>query len=302
MNILLTGGTGLVGSNIREYNEKNKNYNLLTPTHEEMDLLDRNSIVAFFEKNDFEYIVHAAGRVGGIHTNMSDKSGFMHDNMIMGFNLLSVAQEFGIKNFLNFGTSCMYPAEAVSPISEDKIFDGKMHESNEGYAIAKSALAKMCELIGGNYKTVIPCNLYGKYDKFDPALSHMLPAAIRKIHVAKASGAPVEIWGDGQARREFMYAQDVADFVFYALENMDTMPQYVNLGLETDYSIRELYQAAAEVIGYEGEFVYDTSKPVGVMKKKCDITKLGNFGWSAKYSAKEGISETYEYFKELESV
>ncbi len=296
MNILLTGGTGLVGSNIREYNEKNKNYNLLTPSHEEMDLLDRNAIVEFFENNEFDYVIHAAGVVGGIHTNMANLASFMHDNMIMGFNLLSVAQQFGIKNVLNFATSCMYPADAVSPIPEEMILNGELHPSNEGYAIAKSAIAKYCEFIGYNYKTVIPCNLYGKYDKFHPDLSHMLPAAIRKIHLAKVNNDPVEIWGTGIAYREFMYAQDVADFTFYALENMDNMPQYINLGLEEDCTIRDLYKIAAKVIGYEGEFVYDTSKPVGVLRKKSDITKLENFGWKSGYSLEQGIKETYDYF------
>lgn len=303
MNILLTGGDGLVGSNIREYNDNRSpelRHNIYAPTSSEVDLLDREQIASFFESHtDIDCVIHAAGKVGGIHTNMVNLASFMHDNMVMGFNLVSCAQFYGVKNFINFGTSCMYPADSVSPISEERIFEGKLHPSNAGYAIAKSAIAKYCEFIGGNYKTIIPCNLYGRYDKFHPDLSHMLPAAIRKLHLAKESGDKVTIWGDGSAEREFMYAQDVADFTFYCVENIDEMPQYVNLGLKDDLSIKQLYEIAADVVGYDNGFEYDLTKPVGVLKKKCDITKLEEFGWENKYTTEQGIRETYEYFKTI---
>lgn len=297
MKILLTGGRGMVGSNIREYNQK---HIILSPSSSELDLMDKESIGRFFDiHDDIDCIIHAAGKVGGIHANMNNRAEFLHDNTVMGFNLISCAQFYGIDKFINLGSSCMYPMDAVSPISEDKVFDGKMHPTNEGYAVAKSAVAKYCEYIGGNYKTIIPCNIYGKYDKFDPEKSHMVPAAIQKIHKAKMTGESVVIWGDGTAQREFMYAKDVADFVFYFLENIDDMPQYINLGLPDDHTINEYYEAVADVIGYENKFEHHLDMPVGVKRKKTDTTKLSKLGWEHKYSLRDGIEETYDYYKEL---
>ena len=297
MKILLTGGRGMVGSNIREYNQK---HIILSPSSSELDLMDKESIGRFFDiHDDIDCIIHAAGKVGGIHANMNNRAEFLHDNTVMGFNLISCAQFYGIDKFINLGSSCMYPMDAVSPISEDKVFDGKMHPTNEGYAVAKSAVAKYCEYVGGNYKTIIPCNIYGKYDKFDPEKSHMVPAAIQKIHKAKMTGESVVIWGDGTAQREFMYAKDVADFVFYFLENIDDMPQYINLGLPDDHTINEYYEAVADVIGYENKFEHHLDMPVGVKRKKTDTTKLSKLGWEHKYSLRDGIEETYDYYKEL---
>ena len=297
MKILLTGGRGMVGSNIREYSHK---HIILAPSSSELDLMDKESIGRFFDiHDDIDCIIHAAGKVGGIHANMNNRAEFLYDNTVMGFNLISCAQFYGIDKFINLGSSCMYPMDAVSPISEDKVFDGKMHPTNEGYAVAKSAVAKYCEYIGENYKTIIPCNIYGKYDKFDPEKSHMVPAAIQKIHKAKTTGEPVVIWGDGTAQREFMYAKDVADFVFYFLENIDDMPQYINLGLPEDHTINEYYEAVADVIGYEDEFEHHLDMPVGVKRKKTDTTKLSELGWEHKYSLLDGIRETYDYYKEL---
>ena len=287
----------MVGSNIREYNQK---HIILSPSSSELDLMDKESIGRFFDiHDDIDCIIHAAGKVGGIHANMNNRAEFLHDNTVMGFNLISCAQFYGIDKFINLGSSCMYPMDAVSPISEDKVFDGKMHPTNEGYAVAKSAVAKYCEYIGGNYKTIIPCNIYGKYDKFDPEKSHMVPAAIQKIHKAKMTGESVVIWGDGTAQREFMYAKDVADFVFYFLENIDDMPQYINLGLPDDHTINEYDEAVADVIGYENKFEHHLDMPVGVKRKKTDTTKLSKLGWEHKYSLRDGIEETYDYYKEL---
>lgn len=287
----------MVGSNIREYNHK---HIILSPSSSELDLMDKESIGRFFDiHDDIDCIIHAAGKVGGIHANMNNRAEFLHDNTVMGFNLISCAQFYGIDKFINLGSSCMYPMDAVSPISEDKVFDGKMHPTNEGYAVAKSAVAKYCEYVGGNYKTIIPCNIYGKYDKFDPEKSHMVPAAIQKIHKAKMTGESVVIWGDGTAQREFMYAKDVADFVFYFLENIDDMPQYINLGLPDDHTINEYYEAVADVIGYENKFEHHLDMPVGVKRKKTDTTKLSKLGWEHKYSLRDGIEETYDYYKEL---
>lgn len=299
MKILLTGGSGLVGSNVKLYHaNKNITHEILSPTRTELNLLDRESIRNYLESNlGIELVIHAAGFVGGVHKNKANPTGFMYENMTMGMNLLMESYRYGIKNFINLGSSCMYPKNAELPINEDSILTGALEPTNEGYAIAKSVVTKMCEYLGYNYKTIIPCNLYGKYDKFRPEDSHMLASAIRKLHLAKESGEKVTIWGDGTARREFMYAEDVADFIWYCVDRMDSMPRKVNLGLGKDYSIQELYDTAANIIGYTNGFEYDTSKPVGVKKKQVSIDRLKYFGWEHKTTLEEGIKQTYEFYK-----
>ena len=289
MRILLTGSTGMVGRNIVDVNKKHE---ILTPR---LELLDYNSISTFFQNNEVDCVIHAAGRVGGIQANMNSNSTFLYENTVMGLNLAKCAYEAGVEKFVNLGSSCMYPAGTPSPIPESALFAGPVESTNEGYAIAKCTVAKYCETLG--YSTIIPCNLYGKYDKFDEARSHMLPSAIRKIHLAKTSGAPVEIWGDGTARREFMYSEDLADFIleYIELENLPTM----NLGLGHDHSITELYKEVSCVLGYEGEFVYDRTKPTGVKEKRVDISRQILLGWRPKHDIHEGIKKTYEYFKDF---
>lgn len=197
----------------------------------------------------------------------------------------------------------MYPRNAENPLSEDLILKGELEPTNEGYAIAKAMTTRLCEYImkedlDKNYKTVIPCNLYGKYDKFDPKNSHMIPAVIRKIHEAKELGsAEIDVWGDGLARREFMYAADLANFIFYAIPNFKEMPQNINVGLGKDYSINEYYKSIANIIGFKGSFVHDLTKPIGMKQKLIDDTRLKTFGWSSKTSLQEGLMKTFEFYK-----
>ena len=202
----------------------------------------------------------------------------------------------------------MYPRDAQNPLAEDLILKGELEPTNEGYAIAKVTSTRLCEYIRKEdesfcYKTVIPCNLYGKYDKFDPKHSHMIPAVIRKLYEAKLAGLKeIDIWGDGEARREFMYAEDLADFIFYAIPKLDEMPQNINVGLGHDYTINEYYQAVAEVVGFKGEFTHDLSKPVGMKQKLIDATKLSAFGWQHKTSLVDGLTQTFSHFKEIQNV
>jgi GDP-L-fucose synthase len=197
----------------------------------------------------------------------------------------------------------MYPREAQNPLQEELILKGELEPTNEGYAIAKVVATRLCEYIvkenpALQYKTVIPCNLYGKYDKFSPEHSHMVPAVIKKIYEAKQNNATeIDIWGDGLARREFMYTADLADFVFYALDHFDKMPQNINVGLGFDYTINEYYEAIAAAVGFTGKFVHDLSKPIGMKQKLIDDSKLKQFGWQHKTSLKEGIKKTLDYFK-----
>jgi GDP-L-fucose synthase len=302
MKILLTGGSGMVGKNILEYSKKEE-YTFLAPSSKELNLLDYNSVDTFIKENNPEFIIHAAGKVGGIQANIAAPVNFLVDNMDMGRNIIMAAKNNSIKNLLNLSSSCMYPRNAENPLSEDLILKGELEPTNEGYAIAKAMTTRLCEYImkedlDKNYKTVIPCNLYGKYDKFDPKNSHMIPAVIRKIHEAKELGsAEIDIWGDGLARREFMYAADLANFIFYAIPNFKEMPQNINVGLGKDYSINEYYKSIANIIGFKGSFVHDLTKPIGMKQKLIDDTRLKAFGWSSKTSLQEGLTKTFEFYK-----
>lgn len=302
MKILLTGGNGMVGKNILEHS-KAKGYTIFHPSSKELNLQDYHAVDDFMKENRPDFIIHAAGLVGGIQANIANPVNFLVHNLDMGRNIIMAAKSNEIKNFMNLSSSCMYPRNAENPLQEELILQGELEPTNEGYAIAKIVSTRLCEYIvkenpSLHYKTVIPCNLYGKYDKFSPQHSHMLPAVIKKIYDAKqASKNEIDIWGDGLARREFMYAGDLADFIFYALENFEKMPQNINVGLGFDYSINDYYKAIASEIGFNGEFIHDLTKPIGMKQKLIDDSKLRDFGWKHKTTLQEGIKKTYDYFK-----
>jgi GDP-L-fucose synthase len=291
----------MVGSNIAQHSHA-QNHEILIPTSVELNLLDSESVQSYININKPDMVIHAAGIVGGIQANMAAPVRFLVDNMQMGLNILMASKVHKVKRFINLSSSCMYPKDAQNPLSEDLILKGELEPTNEGYAIAKVASTRLCEYINREdesflYKTVIPCNLYGKYDKFDPEHSHMIPAVIRKINDAKNNNLKsIDIWGDGSARREFMYMADFADFVYYAIDNFEVMPQNINVGLGHDYTINEYYQKIADVVGYQGEFTHDLSRPTGMQQKLIDDTKLKEFGWQHQTTLKQGIQKTYEYF------
>lgn len=301
MKILVTGSGGMVGRNILK-DPSASDYEILTPSSQELNLLDRNKVTSYIEKYKPDMIIHGAGVVGGIQANIAKPVDFLVSNMQMGLNILTVAKDYQVKKFMNLGSSCMYPKDVQNPLSEDLILKGELEPTNEGYALAKVTSTRLCEYINREdsaylYKTIIPCNIYGLYDKFDPKHSHMIPAVIKKISDAKEQGSKsIEIWGDGQARREFMYAGDLADFIYYSIQNFEKMPQNINVGLGNDYTINEYYQEIANVVGYDGEFKHDLSKPVGMKQKLLDNTKLESFGWHYKTELNEGIQKTYEYY------
>ena len=270
--ILLTGGSGMVGSNIIDHEYSTK-YKILSPSSSDLNLLNYQNTENYIAFNKPEFVIHAAGIVGGIEANMSYPVKFLFNNMQMGLNILMASKTKKIKKFINLGSSCMYPKNVENPIPEDLILKGELEPTNEGYAIAKSASSRLCEYITREdssylYKTIIPCNLYGKYDNFNYDSSHMIPGVIKRIHDAKNNNSEfVDIWGDGLARREFMYAADLADFIYYAVENFNKMPQNINVGLGFDYKIIEYYKIIADIIGYRGKFNHDMSKPIGMKKK-----------------------------------
>lgn len=301
MKILLTGGTGMVGRNILDHQKINQHY-IISPSSKDLDLTDRQSTENYFVQHKPDLVIHAAGFVGGIQANIKQPVKFFVNNLDMGKNVVLAAVEAGVKQLINLGSSCMYPRNAINPLTEEMILTGELEPTNEGYALAKIATAKLCEYLSREdellcYKTIIPCNIYGLYDKFDPKHSHLIPAIIHKLYQAKKHNQnTVSIWGDGHARREFMFATDLADCIDYALSNFDTMPIYMNAGLGTDYTINDYYNIAAGIVGYDGQFEHDLSKPVGMMQKLVSIDKAKNWGWSPKTSLEDGISKTFQYY------
>ena len=299
--ILLTGGSGMVGSNIINHNFS-QNYTILSPTSSDLNLLNYKDIDDYIAFNKPELVIHSAGIVGGIEANINYPVKFLVNNMQMGLNILMASKTQKVKKFINLSSSCMYPRNARNPLLEDSILKGELEPTNEGYALSKITSTRLCEYISREdssflYKTVIPCNLYGKYDDFSYESSHMIPGVIKKIYEAKNKNLEfVNIWGDGLARREFMYAADIADFIFYAVENFNKMPQNINVGLGLDYSITEYYKMIANVIGYKGKFNHDMSKPTGMKRKLIDDKRLNEFGWSHQTSLELGIKKTYDYF------
>ena len=301
--LFLTGGGGMVGQNIQAH-ESAKNWDILAPTSAELDLTDPKAVCSYIKKHKPDLVVHAAGRVGGIQANIADQVGFLDSNNVISRNVIMCTWSEGVRNLINLGSTCMYPAAAPNPLSEDMILTGPLEATNEGYALAKIMAMRLCSYINredpkASFKTLVPCNLFGPHDKFHPECSHLLPAIIHKIHQAKIEGAPnVEIWGNGTARREFMYAPDLADAVLRAATDIETCPELVNIGLGHDFTINEYYSEVADVIDWQGKFTHDLTRPVGMNQKLCDTRRATEWGWSAPTSLRVGIEETYKFYCE----
>ena len=300
MKILLTGASGMVGKNILS-DSRSSEYDFLFPKRSEVNLLNYNELDEYISSLKPDLVIHAAGKVGGIQANINNPLSFFKENLEMGMNIINICSYHNIPELINIGSSCMYPRNINHPLKEDLILKGELEPTNEGYALAKIAIAKHCEYVTKsknlNYKTIIPCNLYGPYERFDHENSHMIAGVIKKLYDAKRDNSEkVDIWGDGEARREFMCAIDLADFIFYAITKLDIMPQNLNVGLGFDMSINDYYMEIAKVVGFKGYFINDLSKPEGMKRKLVDISRLEEFGWKHKISLKKGLQETYKYF------
>lgn len=303
MRIFLTGCRGMVGRNFMEHAAA-ESHEIFAPTSKELDLRDYEEVSRFIQRCAPDIVIHAAGLVGGIQANMRDPVSFMIENLDMGRNVIMASRQAGVKQLLNLGSSCMYPRSAPNPLREDMVLTGELEPTNEGYALAKIVVARLCNYVSREdasfqYKSLIPCNIYGRHDKFDPKHSHMVPAVIQKIHQAKLSGAgQVDIWGSGHARREFMYAGDLADCMWRAIRQFDTLPPMLNVGLGVDLSILDYYKAIAGVVGYSGRFVHDLTKPEGMAQKLVSTEKLEQWGWSATSTLEQGLTTTYQFYLE----
>ena len=299
--VYITGSEGMVGSNIVDMAPQS--YQLVTPKQADINLLNFLEVANFISKEKPDFIIHCAGIVGGIQSNIANPVKYLVENTDLAKNLMLAAKTNSITKMINLGSSCIYPRDALNPLKEEYILKGELEPTNEGYALAKIYAQRLAEYIHREdprftYKTIIPCNIYGKWDKFDPKHSHMVPAAIKKIHNAKVKNlSTVEIWGDGEARREFMFASDLAGFIWHAIANFDNMPALLNVGIGHDYTINEYYKTIAKVVGYKGTFTHDLSKPVGMKQKLVDIKRLIEFGWEHKSTLEQGINKTYEFFQ-----
>jgi len=291
----------MVGSNFIEHPAA-AGHVLLSPGSKELDLRNFQEVHDWMVAHQPDVVVHAAGKVGGIQANLREPVGFLVDNLDMGRNVVLAAHKAGVRRMLNLGSSCMYPRDAINPLMEEMVLKGELEPTNEGYALAKIAVAKLCEYISREapdfqYKTLVPCNIYGRHDKFDPKHSHMVPAIIHKLHQAKLSETTsVDIWGDGLARREFMYAGDLADCMWRAIEQFESLPVLMNVGLGHDLTVNEYYGVAAAVVGYTGSFEHDLSKPVGMKQKLVSVQRSADWGWRAGTSLRDGLQKTYQFY------
>lgn len=300
--IYVAGHRGLVGSAIFRHLQQSGYTNILVKTHAELDLTDQQSVYAFFQRERPEYVFLAAAKVGGIHANATYPGQFIRDNLLIQTNIIDAAYRYNTKKLQFLGSSCIYPKMAEQPIKEEYLLTGLLEPTNEAYAIAKIAGIKMVESYrkqyGFNGISLMPTNLYGIGDNFDLHNSHVLPALIRKFHEGHlARDAEVVVWGSGRPRREFLFADDLADAAVHLMRSYDGA-EFVNIGVGEDVSIAELAALVGEVIQYKGRIVYDESKPDGTPRKLLDVSRLHALGWHAKTSLRDGIARTYHWYLE----
>ncbi|WP_119320950.1 GDP-L-fucose synthase family protein [Capsulimonas corticalis] len=296
--IFVAGHRGLVGSAIVRALERAGFGNLLLKSRTELDLQNEAAVTAFFEKEQPEYVFLAAAKVGGILANSTQPVEFLTENLRIQNNVILGAHQGGARKLLFLGSSCIYPKFAPQPIHESSLLTGALEPTNEAYAIAKIAGITLCRSLaqeyGANFLSVMPTNLYGPNDNFDLKTSHVLPALIRKCHVASVTKSPsLELWGTGSPRREFLHADDLAEACVFLMENYDS-PEIINIGVGEDISILELARLVQSVVGYEGEIVFDASKPDGTPRKLLDVSKLHGLGWRHRISLEKGITAVYQ--------
>jgi GDP-L-fucose synthase len=300
--IYVAGHRGLAGSAIWRRLEAEGYSDLVGATSAELDLRDRDAVFDFLRQKQPDVVIDAAARVGGIQANNTYPADFLSDNLQIQVNLMDAANDAGVDRLLFLGSSCIYPKFADQPIKESSLLTGALEPTNDAYAIAKIAGIMQVQASRRQFDrkwiSAMPTNLYGPGDNFHPATSHVLPALMRRIHEAKVAGDPqVVIWGSGTPRREFLHVDDLAAASVFLLENYDS-PDTINVGVGEDHSIRELAELLADVIGYEGELVQDTSKPDGTPRKVLDVSRLKGLGWEPRIGLREGIAETYAWFLE----
>lgn len=290
----------MVGRNLLEAASAKK-FEIFSPSRHEVDLTNSSAVHAAVAQFKPDLIIHAAGRVGGIAANMAAPYEFLFENLEMGKNLIAAARDLKVPRFLNFSSSCVYPKEGFHPLKEEHILQGPLEPTNEGYALAKLTVMRLGEFAakssGLNFKSLIPCNLFGRHDHFDPIKSHLLPSIVMKVHRAKLENLPsIQVWGTGEVRREFMFASDLAALTWQSVDLFEQLPLTMNIGLGHDYSVNDYYTTAAKVLGWEGRLVHDTSKPEGMKQKLVDNSRMKALGMQAKTSLEDGIRATHAFY------
>jgi GDP-L-fucose synthase len=306
--IYVAGHKGLVGSAILRKLEKEGFYNIIKKTHGDLDLKNQDMVNDFFKQTMPDVVILAAAKVGGIYANNKYPAEFIYDNLMIEANVIHAAYQSNVERLLFLGSSCIYPKSTSQPIQENALLTGLLEKTNEPYAIAKIAGIKLCESYnrqyGTDYRSVMPTNLYGPGDSFHPFNSHVIPALLQRFHKAKLqNSSEVIVWGSGMQRREFLYVDDMAEAsIFILKQNKDiynkiTQPMlsHVNIGSGVDYSIREVAETIKKIVGYQGELVFDTTKPDGTMRKMMDSKILHSLGWRHKINLSEGLSSTYKW-------
>ncbi len=302
--IYVAGHRGVVGSAICRKLEKEGYTNIIKRTSEELDLRNQQATAEFFESEKPEYVFLCAAKVGGILANNTYRADFFYDNIVIQNNVIHQSYINKVKKLMFLGSSCIYPKLAPQPLKEDYLLTGLLEETNEPYAIAKIAGIKMCDAFrsqhGCNFISVMPTNLYGYNDHYDLKNSHVLPALIRKFHEAKINNEErVTIWGSGKPMREFMFSDDLADACYFLMLNFDE-PNFINIGTGTDLTIKDLALLIKDIVGFEGELIFDSTKPDGTPRKLMDVSRLHQLGWKHKIELKEGLELTYkDYLNKL---
>ena len=307
--IYIAGHTGLVGSAIVRY-LKNKGFkNLILQTHQELDLINQHDVKDFFEKEKPNYVIIAAAKVGGILANNTFPADFIYENMMIEANIINASYENNVKRLLFLGSTCIYPRSVSQPMSEDALLTGTLEPTNEPYALAKIAGIKLCESYnrqhGTDFRSVMPTSLYGENDNFHPTNSHVIPALIQRFHLAKENNDDeVIVWGTGNAMREFLYVDDMAEASIFVLDldkeiydkNTEEMLSHINIGTGVDVTTSELANTIKEVVGFNGNLVFDKSKPDGAPRKLIDVSRLSNMGWNYSTNLKTGLEKTYDWY------
>ncbi|MEC9411512.1 MAG: GDP-L-fucose synthase [Pseudomonadota bacterium] len=309
LNIFVSGHNGMVGSAIIRQLEKDKNNRIITAERRDLDLTNQHAVNHFFQSHQIDQVYLAAAKVGGIHANNEYPAEFIYQNLMIEANIIHAAHLNDIQKLLFLGSSCIYPKNAEQPMKEEALLTGILESTNEPYAIAKIAGIKLCESYnrqyGRDYRSVMPTNLYGENDNFHPENSHVIPALIRRFHEAKLNGdKQVIAWGSGKPMREFLHVDDMAEASVFVMnlgineykKQTQPMLSHINVGTGVDCTIRELVETIAEVIGYQGEIVFDTSKPDGTPRKLMDVSKLEMMGWRYQTSLKVGLKKTYDWY------
>jgi GDP-L-fucose synthase len=301
--IYIAGHTGLVGSAMVRRLESSGYRNLLVRDLSELDLTRQAEVEDFFMTERPEFVFLCAARVGGILANSTYPAQFIYENIMIAANVIHASYKHGVKKLLNLGSSCIYPKLAPQPLKEEYLLTGTLEPTNEPYAIAKIAAIKLCRYYntqyGSNFISVMPTNLYGPNDNFNPETSHVLPALIRRFHEAKVHGeTEVFVWGTGSPKREFLFVDDLASACVYLMQNYDAkhIGEFVNIGTGMDLTIRELADLIKTIVGYHGEIRWDTSKPDGTPQKLLDLSRIDSLGWKARVGLEEGIRLTYEWY------